>query len=222
VNSSTPEKRPYTSKRRTAAADDTRRRILDAARTLFGQRGIDPVTIADIGLGAGVAASTVYAAFKSKRGIIRALMETSLFGGPYQAAQKLLDGITDPVRLIALTARVARAVYEGEATDLGLLRTASGFSPELRAVEEEFESMRYAMQEERVRALFASGTARAGLSLEEARRVLWMYTSRDVYRMLVTDGGWTAQGYQDWLSQTLMEALVAPSARLTPAGGAEP
>jgi AcrR family transcriptional regulator len=38
-------------------------------------QGIDQVKIVDIGERAGVAASTVYAIYKSKDGILRALME---------------------------------------------------------------------------------------------------------------------------------------------------
>jgi hypothetical protein len=32
--------------------------------------------------------------------------------------------------------------------------------------------------------------------------------SRDVYRMLVIEGRWTPDRYQQWLSQTLVEALL--------------
>jgi AcrR family transcriptional regulator len=207
------KKRRYTSRVRADSAEDTRRRILDAARSLFGRRGIDRVTIADVGARAGVAASTVYAVFQSKTGILRALMEQALFGGRFQSAQEHLAGVTDPVQLVALTARVARAVYESESLELGLLRSASGFSPELRKVEEEFERIRYAMQERRLRALFESGKARKDLSLEEARRVLWTLTGREVYRMLVDGGGWTPERYEQWLSRTLLEALVDPRHR---------
>jgi hypothetical protein len=35
-----------------------------------------------------------------------------------------------------------------------------------------------------------------------------MYTSRDVYRMLVHAGGWTPDRYESWLSETLVSALV--------------
>ncbi|WP_278253689.1 hypothetical protein [Caulobacter sp. CCUG 60055] len=42
--------------------------------------------------------------------------------------------------------------------------------------------------------------------------MMWMYTSRDVYRMLVHDGGWSPDQHQDWLSRTLTEALVRPDA----------
>ena len=207
---SSSRRRRYRSEIRSQSSQDTRRRILAAAAILFARKGIDRVTVEEIGGRAKVAASTVYSTYKSKAGILRALMERSLFGPQFQEAQNLLTGVTDPVALIELTARVSRAIYESESSDLGLLRRASGFSPALRKMEEEFEDLRYEKQAARLELLFASGKARPGLSLDEARRILWMYTSRDVYRMLVNEGGWTADRYQEWLSRTLVEALVAP------------
>ena len=206
-------KRAYTSELRAQAAEETQRRILEAARSLFGRQGIDTVTIANIGKKAGVAGSTIYALYRSKDGILRALMEQSLFGREFQSAQELLRGEDDPVKLIAMTPRVARAIYESEASDLGLIRHASGFSLALRKMEQEFERIRFDAQEQRVRSLFDAGKARRGLSLEEARRILWMYTSRDVYRMLVHEAGWTPDRYETWLSTTLLEALVDARAR---------
>lgn len=200
--------RQYRSGARAQAAHDTRRRILDAAKALFGRKGIDAVTIDEIARKARVAASTVYAIYKSKDGLLRGLMEQSLFGSPFQDARQLLDGVTDPVTLVELTAHVSRAIYESESSDLGLLRHTSGFSPALRKMEQEFERLRYEMQAQRLQLLFDSGKARAGLSLDEARRIMWMYTSRDVYRMLVIESGWTPDRYQQWLSRTLIEGLV--------------
>ena len=205
-------KRTYTSAVRTDAASDTRRRILAAAKALFGRRGIDQVTIDDVARKAGASASTVYAIYKSKEGILRALMQESLFGTSFRAAQALVEGTTDPVRLIAVTSHVARAIYESEASDLGLLRHASGFSPALRRIEQEFERMRFEMQEPRVELLFGSGKARRGLAIDEAKRILWMLTSRAVYRMLVHESGWAPQQYQERLSQMLLDALVARGA----------
>jgi AcrR family transcriptional regulator len=213
MNTSTPRRRSYSSQVRADAAIDTRLRILEAAKSLMGRKGIDKVTIAEIGEKAAVAASTIYAIFKSKEGILRALMEQTLFGGRFRSAQTLLDSVTDPVRLIELTAHVARAIYESESSDLGLLRHASGFAPELRKIEQEFEQIRYDMQERRLVLLFEAGKARVGLSLEDARRIMWMYTSRDVYRMMVSDGGWSPDRYQDWLAGTLLETLVDRTGR---------
>jgi AcrR family transcriptional regulator len=210
MNESTDSRRTYDLRHRAATAEKTRARILAAARDLMGKRGVDHVTIAEIGRAAGVATSTIYATLKSKEGILRALMEQSLFGPAFQNAQGLLDGVTDPVRQIALTAHVARAIYEGERHDLGMIRHISGFSKALREVEEEFEAQRFARQQARITALFAAGRARPGLTLDEARRLMWMLTGRGVYAALVTDGGWTPDRYQGWLEGALLSELVAP------------
>jgi AcrR family transcriptional regulator len=205
---SRPARRKYVSQRRSQAADATRDRVLNAARKLFVRHGIDRVTIAQIATRAHVAVPTVYALYKSKEGILRALMRAALFGQRFQTATAMLAGVTDPVRLIALTASVARAVYEAESSELGLIRGASAFSPALRKLEQEFETIRFELQEERVKLLFAQSRQAQGLRFDEARRILWMYTSRDVYRMLVHEGGWTPDRYQQWLSDTLVTALV--------------
>jgi len=205
----TGRKRPYSSELRDQAADATRERVLNAAKILFARQGIDRVTIAQVAEKAGVAASTVYALYKSKEGILRGLMRGALFGPRFDAAQAKLDGETDPVKLVMLSAHVARAIYEGESSELGLMRGASAFSPALRKLEQEFETIRLEMQEARLKQLFVQGKQCSGLDLDEARRILWMYTSRDVYRMLVHEGGWTPDQYQQWLARTLVDALVA-------------
>lgn len=201
-------KRRYVSGLRSRKADATRARILAAAKSLFMRRGIDAVTIAEIAKKAAVAVPTVYALFKSKEGILRAMMRAALFGPRFQKARAALDGVTDPVRLIALSAHVARAIYESESAELGLIRGSSAFSPALRRMEQEFEAARLEMQRERVQLLFAQRKQRKGLTPDDARRILWMYTSRDIYRMLVHDGGWTPDRYQQWLSDALLDALV--------------
>ncbi len=203
-------KRQYVSELRNQAADVTKSRVLNAAKSLFVRHGIDGVTIAQIAEKADVATSTIYALYKSKDGILRGLMTAALFGSRFQEAQAQLEGVTDPVRLVMLSAHVARAIYEGESAELGLMRGASAFSPALRKLEQEFEKIRFEMQEERIRLLFAQSRQRSGLELDDARRILWMYTSRDVYRMMVHEGGWTPDRYQQWLSDTLVHALVGP------------
>jgi len=208
---SRPAKRRYVSQARSEAADATRGRVLDAAKTLFIRHGIDRVTVTQIAERADVAVSTVYGLFKSKEGILRELMRGALFGDRFQAARAKLKGVTDPVKLIELSAQVARAIYEGESAELGLMRGASAFSPSLRKMEEEFEELRLEMQTERVKLLFAQSRQAKGLDLDEARRILWMYTSREIYRMLVQEAGWTPDRYQEWLSRTLVGTLVGKS-----------
>jgi AcrR family transcriptional regulator len=208
-----PRKRKYVSAARDEAAGRTRRRVVDAATSLFARSGIDRVTIAQIAARAKVSVPTVYALFKSKEGILHAILETALFGPAVQAARARLDGVTDPVGLIARSADVARAIYESESAALGLMRGASAFSPALRKAEQAFEELRFSMQEARVRLLFSARKAKRGLDLDDARRILWMYTGRDIYRMLVQEGGWSPDKYQAWLAEILVMNLVAPDAR---------
>jgi AcrR family transcriptional regulator len=52
-----------------------REKILDAARTLFGERGYDATSIAEIGEGAGISKSVLYHYFGSKAGLYQALLE---------------------------------------------------------------------------------------------------------------------------------------------------
>lgn len=205
--------RPYVSDVRSQAAEATRARILQASKTLFADRGIDRVTVEQIAKKAGVSASTVFALYKSKAGILRELIRSALFGQRFQVALARLKGETDPITLIALTADVARAIYEAESSQLGLIRGVSAFSPALGKLEKEFENLRFQMQKERVKLLFAQSKQRKELTLDEARRIMWMYTSRDVYRLLVHEGGWTPNRYQKWLSSTLVNALVNPASR---------
>ncbi len=200
--------RPYDSTKRSEAADATRRRVLTAARALFSRNGIDATTIEQIAEKSGVAGSTVYALFKSKDGMLQAMMRAALFGPSFQSAQSLMEGVTDSITLIALTARVARAIYEGERNELAGLRGTSAFSPTLRRIEQHFEQLRFDMQEQRLNLLFEQGKAKRGLSVEDARRLMWMYTSRDVYRMLVIDGKWASDHYERWLATTLLAELT--------------
>jgi AcrR family transcriptional regulator len=206
-------RRRYVSELRSQAASATKSRVLNAAKTLFVRHGLDRVTIRQIAEKADVSEPTVYSLYKSKEGILRGLMSAAIFGQRFQVARTKLEEVTDPVKLIALTAHVARAIYEGESSELGLMRGAAAFSPTLRKLEQEFEKIRFEMQEERMRLLFAQSKQAKGLEFDEARRVLWMYTSRDVYRMLVHESGWTPDRYQKWLSDTLVKALVSAPPR---------
>ena len=161
---------------------------------------------------ADVAVPTVYALYKSKEGILREVMSAAIFGQRFQAAKAKLEGVTDPVKLIALTAHVARAIYEGESLDLGLMRGASAFSPALRKLEQEFERNPLEMQEERVRLLFAQAKETKGLGIDEARRIsgfIQAVTSPPAG----DESGWTPDRYQRWLSDTLVNSLVSARAR---------
>lgn len=200
-------KRQYDSSARQAGSEQTQQRVLDAARMLFARSGIDAVKIVDIAERAEVSSSSVYALFNSKAGILRALMERAIFNLDYTRVSEKLRATTDPIEVLRLTAAVARSIYEGEEREMALLRGAASFSPELTQLEGEFEARRYELQLQRLQLLFAKQRQRSGLSLERARDVMWMLTSRDPYRMLVVEKKWLADEYESWLAAVLIREL---------------
>jgi AcrR family transcriptional regulator len=74
-----------------ADAERNRRRVMDAARALFAERGLD-VTLNDIAHHAGVGVGTVYRRFPSKDALIDALFEEAVS----QIAATAREGLEDP------------------------------------------------------------------------------------------------------------------------------
>ena len=60
--------------RRQAAKVRTRQKVLDAARTLFAERGYDAATIRDIAKGAGMSTGAVFANFQDKAELFEAVL----------------------------------------------------------------------------------------------------------------------------------------------------
>jgi hypothetical protein len=140
--------------------------------------------------------------------VLRALLSQTIFNGDYAATVERLRTIEDPVGRLRMTAEIARSIYEGESREIGLLRGSAALSPELKAIEQEFERRRPELQGDRIDRLVAAGMLRPGMTPRRARDVMWMYTSRELYRMLVTESKWTPKSYEAWLADTLVEALT--------------
>src|SRR6478752_2591815 len=109
-----PVKRSYESPRRRAQAEATRRQILEAAQRLFERQGYGATTMSAIAAEAGVALKTVYVAFETKSGVVRALWNVLLRGDENDAPvaergwyREVLEE-PDPERQLRLNARNSR------------------------------------------------------------------------------------------------------------------
>lgn len=207
---STPRRR-YDASLRSQRAAQSRQRILDAAKALFSARGVEEVSIAQIACAAGVSAPTLYAQFQSKSGLLKALVERSFFGARYVEVAKRAEDAREPEEVLRITASISRLILDTEREEIGLMRGVSALSPQLKAIESELEAVRYTLQEARARLLVKSVPAARQLGLTRVRDILWMYTGRDVYRMLVLERGWSSDQYEEWLAQTLISALLSPA-----------
>lgn len=200
--------RSYSSQIREQRADETRQRIAEVARRMFLAHGFDGTTVDAIAREAGVATPTVYAAFRSKRGIVAEILKRARFGPGYHELVKEALAEKAPEARLRFTARIARQVFDAERSEMELLRGAGVVSPDLSDAEQ--ERSRYEAQKKLVDFLSSTGRLRKGLDTTKARDILYALTGRDIYRQLVVERGWESSQYERWLADTLVLLLFEP------------
>src|SRR5574337_1388757 len=89
--------RRYESPRRKAQAAATRLQILESAQALFERQGYAATTMAAVAADAGVALKTVYVAFETKSGLLRALWNLRLRGDADDLAVQDRDWFRDVI-----------------------------------------------------------------------------------------------------------------------------
>ncbi len=203
-------RRPYHSPARERQAEQTRVRILDAARERFRSAGYAATTMEAIASAAQVSAKTVEAVFGSKRGVLAALVDPLAAAGPPRDLVDRLRATAEPRQRLRLVAELARRAYEASVPELELMRSAAAVAPEVAAAARQVESRRHANQARLAGWLHEQGALRAGLEPAGATDIIWALTSYDLYRALVAERRWRASRYQQWLEDTLAEQLLAP------------
>lgn len=202
------KKRPYKSVTRNTQAVQTRTRILGVAKDLFESEGFEHVTIEKIAQTAGVSVPTIYSLFQSKRGVLRALMDEALPKDQFDALVEKSIQEKSPKMRLHFSAKIARQMYDAEKAQMSIFRGAAVLAPEFKELEKEREMRRYDRQAVTIKAMAEEQSLAAGLSVKKARDILWAFTGRDLYRMLVVEKGWTSDSYEKWLAQMLVNALV--------------
>lgn len=205
------EKRPYHSRVRQRQAEETRQRILVAARSLFESQGYAATTQEAIAQLADVSPKTIAAVFGSKRALLAEVINPEAFSPSVRQLIEELRATRDVPQQLSLVAQITRQAYEPLASSLELLRTAGAVAPELAEVARQIEARRRQNQGRLIASLHKQGLLRHGLSLEEAMDVLWALTSYDLYRMLVVERGWESVRYETWLAQLLIQQMLGSS-----------
>src|SRR5687768_16091799 len=144
--------RSYNSSRRRDQAAATQRDILGAAQRLFERQGYAATTMAAIAAEAGVALKTVYVAFETKSGVLRALWNLRLRGGREEVPvggqpwyREVLDE-PDPERQLRLNARNARVARTRIAGLLEVIRGAAPVDAEIAALWQRIQTEFHANQ----------------------------------------------------------------------------
>jgi AcrR family transcriptional regulator len=216
--------RPYKSTLRREQATATRGRIAQAAAKLFADHGYSHTSIDQIAERAGVARPTVYTAFAGKPALLKAAVDFLLAGDdlPVPVADRpwakevLRQG--DPRVLLELQARNDRMINERVAPLYDAVRNASAIDNDIAVLFATLQQQRLNGARITIEALASLGPLRDGLDLDAATDILWLLKDPAVWTALVTNRGWPAERYQEWLAGTMKDSLLpAPANRRRPA-----
>ena len=150
-------KRSYNVTSRKAQSEQTKTQILLVAKKLFKKNGFDMVTIEAIANESGVAVPTIYAKFKSKRGILACIIDSAL---PTQKHDDLVNKIytsNSAAEQFKLTAKLSRKLYEAEYQQMDWVRGAMIIDPIFKQLEAERESRRYERQKKALNLIYKQG-----------------------------------------------------------------
>ena len=212
-------KRRYDSPRRREQAATTRRQILKAAQRLFERQGYAATTMAAIAAEAGVAGKTVYLAFETKSGLLRALWNLLLRGDEEDVPiaqrrwyREVLEE-PDPERQLRLGAANARAVKERIGGVIEVIRAAATLDANVAALWNRIETEFHANQRVIVERIGAKGALRPGLDVDRATDILWTLNHPTVWQLLVVQRGWTPDEYERWFADAACSQLLAAPAQ---------
>jgi AcrR family transcriptional regulator len=209
-----PVKRRYESPRRREQAAATRQLILESAQCLFERQGYATTTMAAIAAEAGVALKTVYLAFETKSGLLRALWHVLLRGDEDTAPVAERDWYRqvvdepDPRRRLVLNARNARRVKERIGSLLSVIRSAAPVDAESAELWQRIQSDFYDNQRAVVDGIVAGGALRAGLTAQRATDILWTLNHPDVWLLLVNERGWSPADWERWFADSSVAQLL--------------
>ena len=199
--------------RRAEKAQETGRRIVEAAARLFLERGYVPTTIDAIAEAADVAVETVYARFRNKTNILMAVKDAAVTeGGQVPLEQRpelaVLAAETDQRRQVQIAAALSRGMLERVSPVYALLRDAAAADDALREPLAADIDRRRRFQRTLVGLIRAHGSLRDSLTADQAADTYSALANPDLYLLLTIHHGWTADHYQAWLATSLQHLLL--------------
>ena len=188
--------------------------MLEAATTVFLERGYAAATMRVIAATAKVSVPTVELLFGTKPRLLKAAIDVAIAGDDEPVA--VLDrswaadalAATEAHEFLGIVARVVGpaqtrsaglllAVFEGAATD-----------PALAELSTQLIAQRARTAEWLVDRIAAIGPLRDGCTRQEAIDTLWVLMDPAVFERLTRHRGWTVERYERWFADSISRLLV--------------
>jgi AcrR family transcriptional regulator len=207
-------KRSYDTTSRRESSEATRRRIVDASRSLIVEAGYHGATVAAIAERAEVSVATVYELVGRKPEILRELVERAISGvdQPVVAADRdyvlAIREARDATEKLAIYASAVTRIQDRMAPLFLALRDAAATDADSLAVWREIGERRARNMREFATELHTTGQLRTDLSIDEVADVIWTTNSSEVYVLLTIERGWTTDRFEQWLADTWQRSLL--------------
>lgn len=202
-------KRRYESPQRREGARATRLAVLEAARTLFLERGYGATTLQAVADAASVSVATVYAAFGNKRTVLKELVDVSIAGDDEPVAiidrpwVAKLRAEPDRARRVRMFAANGRRILDRRSAVDAVVRAAAATDPEIGELWDDLRRQRREGQGRLLSLVAGAEGVRAGLHPEEAADILYAVLSPETYLTLVGERGWAPERYEAWTVEVI-------------------
>lgn len=209
-----PSRRAYRSPRREEQARETRRAVREAAHRQFLDKGYARTTIGAVAAEAGVSVETVYKAFGNKAGLAKAVVDVAIVGDDEAVPMlqrelvRRIEAEPDARRKLSVYGDHVAAVGSRTGPLLLVVRAAAATDPGAAQVWDQLQSERITGMTLFARHLAEGGHLRKGVSVNEARDVLWAHNSVELWDLLVGQRRWTNSRFGRWVGQQLAAAVL--------------
>lgn len=199
--------------RRTAKAQLTRARILDAAGELFVRNGYGATSLQDIADRAGVAVQTIYYGFGNKQAVLKEVVDRTIAGDdePVGTLDRpwFQQALATTTATAHLTAHLegTRAVLERVAPIMKMVEAAAATDSGIADLWPDERDPRLTVQKTAAKSLLTKPGARPDVTVEHAADVLFGLLSPEVYLLFVSQRGWAPAQWQTWTHSTLHPQL---------------
>jgi AcrR family transcriptional regulator len=212
------KRRQYSSPLREIQARQTSVAIVDAAITLFSEKGYVAVSLDAIAEAAGVSRATVFSSVGGKPEVLKAAFRAAF--GRAAGAEGTPMPLVDRPRSREVRARPTAAGYLAGYAALctslhshmarvyEAIREGARGDAEVNALWVEVNAERRRGASTIVADVKARAPLRAGLDEDEAADVVWVLNDPVHFHMLVHGRGWSAKKFETWLARALESELL--------------
>lgn len=175
--------RPYRLLKRAQSAEQTRRRIIEAAREVLTEPGAGAASLEEVAKRAGVTRATVYAKFANKRELLLTVVNEGLDRANVQRVRKALQH-PDAATAIRSALRASMQFWESERRLFSRVKALAAQDPQAAEIDELKERVRRGHIQNVTHRLAEQGRLRPDLSERDAAALLLMLTSFETYTQL--------------------------------------